>query len=163
MAWRQGQAYSDDLRARVLAAVDGGMAARAVASLFRVSVSYIYKALTRRRRTGETSARSVRGHRPRKLTPDQEAALAAHVGANSDMTLAAMQSWLEVEHGVRLSSGAVWTVIDRLGLTLKKRRSGRASRTGRTWQPSGGSGAWRSASSIPTGSSSSTRPALPQR
>jgi hypothetical protein len=80
--------------------------------------------------------------------PDQEAALAAHVGANSDMTLAAMQSWLEVEHGVRLSNGAVWTVIDRLGLTLKKRRSGRASRTGRTWQPSGGSGAWRSASSM---------------
>jgi len=106
MAWRQGQAYSDDLRARVLGAVDGGMAARAVASLFRVSVSYIYKALTRRRRTGETRASSVRGHRPRKLTPDQEAALAAHVGANSDMTLAAMQSWLEVEHGVRLSSGA---------------------------------------------------------
>ena len=66
MAWRQGQAYSDDLRARVLAAVDGGMAARAVASLFRVSVSYIYKALTRRRRTGETRARSVRGHRPRR-------------------------------------------------------------------------------------------------
>jgi hypothetical protein len=30
-----------------------------------------------------------------------------------------MQSWLEAEHGVRLSSGAVWTVIDRLGLTLK--------------------------------------------
>src|SRR6516164_9164351 len=122
MAWRQGQAYSDDLRARVLAAVDGGMAARAVASLFRVSVSSIYKALTRRRRTGETRASSVRGHRPRKLTPDQEAALTAHVGANSDMTLAAMQSWLEAEHGVRLSSGAVWTVIDRLGLTLKKRR-----------------------------------------
>src|SRR5262249_45380842 len=90
-------------------------------SLFQVSVSYIYKALTRRRRTSETSASPVRGHRPRKLTPDQEAALAAHVGANSDMTLAAMQSWLEAEHGVRLSSGAVWTVIDRLGLTLKKK------------------------------------------
>ena len=49
MAWRQGQSYSEDLRARVLVAVDGGMAARAVASVFRVSVSYIYKALIRRR------------------------------------------------------------------------------------------------------------------
>ena len=29
MGWRQGQSYSEDLRARVLAAVDGGMAARA--------------------------------------------------------------------------------------------------------------------------------------
>ena len=52
MGWRQGQSYSEDLRARVLATVDGGMAARATAKLFRVSVSYIYKALTRRRCTG---------------------------------------------------------------------------------------------------------------
>jgi len=120
MVWRQGQAYSEDLRGRVLAAVDGGMAVRAVAVLFQVSISYIYKALIRRRRTGEVCASSVRGHAPRKLTPAQEAALAAHVEANSDMTLAAMQAWLETEHGVQLSSGAMWTVIDRLGLSLKK-------------------------------------------
>src|ERR1700674_97246 len=62
MAWRQGQSYSQDLRARVLVAVDGGMAARAAAAVYRVSVSYIYKALIRRRRTGEVSASSRRGH-----------------------------------------------------------------------------------------------------
>jgi transposase len=107
MAWRQGQAYSDDLRARVLAAVDGGMAVRAAATVFQVSVLYIYKALIRRRRTGETGASTVRGHRRRKLMPAQEAVLAAHVRANSDMTLAGMQSWLEAEHGVGLSSGAI--------------------------------------------------------
>jgi hypothetical protein len=27
MAWRQGQSYSEDLRARVLAAIDGGISA----------------------------------------------------------------------------------------------------------------------------------------
>ena len=52
MGWRQGQAYSQDLRERVLSTVDGGMPAYQAASLFRVSVSYIYKALGRRRRTG---------------------------------------------------------------------------------------------------------------
>jgi hypothetical protein len=36
MARRQGQSYSEDLRAQVLAAVDGDMAAR----VFRVSVTY---------------------------------------------------------------------------------------------------------------------------
>src|ERR1044072_2822817 len=72
MVWRQGQSYSEDLRARVLAAVDGGLAARAAARLFRVSVSYIYKALIRRRRTGEVSASPRRGHRPRKMSPAQE-------------------------------------------------------------------------------------------
>ena len=85
MAWRQGQSYSEDLRARVLAAIDSGMAARSAACVFRVSVSYIYKALIRRRRTGEVSASSRRGHRPRKLTPTQEAALAAHIAAHSDI------------------------------------------------------------------------------
>ncbi len=57
------------------------MAARAAASVFRVSVSYIYKALIRPRRTGETSASARRGHRPRKLTVPQEVALAAHIEA----------------------------------------------------------------------------------
>jgi transposase len=46
-----------------MAAVDGGMAARAAASVFQVSVSYIYKALIRRRRTGVVGSNPNRGHR----------------------------------------------------------------------------------------------------
>lgn len=159
MAWRQGQSYSDDLRARVMAAVDGGMAARAAASVFQVRVSYIYKALIRRRRTGAVGANPSRGHRPRKPTPAQEAALAAHVEAHSDMTLAAMQAWLEAEHGVRLGNGAIWTAVDRLGLSFKKRRSGPASKTARTSRNAVGSGARLSPSSTRTGWSSSMKPA----
>jgi signal transduction histidine kinase len=45
-------------------------------------VSYIYKALIRRRRTGEAGASPQRGHRPRKLSPAQEAALAARIDAH---------------------------------------------------------------------------------
>src|SRR3972149_1973489 len=47
-----GKPYSHDLRERVMAAVDRGMRAYAAAPLFRVSVSYIYKALGRRRAGG---------------------------------------------------------------------------------------------------------------
>ena len=43
MVWKSGQSYSGDLRRRVLAAIDGGNPARAMAQLFQVSVSYIYK------------------------------------------------------------------------------------------------------------------------
>ena len=64
MAWRSGRSYSEDLRERVLAAVDSGMGAYAAAPLFRVSVSYIYKALGRRRRTGEADARPPPGPLP---------------------------------------------------------------------------------------------------
>src|SRR6266478_666393 len=120
MAWRQGQSYSEDLRARVLAAIDGGMAARPAASVFRVSVSYIYQALIRRRRTGEVSASSRRGHRPRKLTRAHEAAVAAHIATHPDITLAALQTWLAGEHAVRLSNGAMWSAVARLGCRLKK-------------------------------------------
>ena len=159
MAWRQGQSYSEDLRRRVLAAVDGGMAARAAASVFRVSVSYIYKALIRRRRTGEVNASARRGHRPRKLRPEQEAALAAHIAAHPDITLAALQTWLAAEHAVPLSNGAMWSAVDRLGLTFKKRPCAPPSRTARTWPPGAAFGGRRSPSSMPTSSFSSTRPA----
>jgi len=159
MVWRQGQSYSEDLRARVLATVDGGMAARAAARLFRVSVSYIFKALIRRRRTGEVSASSRRGHRPRKLSPAQEAALAANIEARPDLTLAALQVWLLAEHGVRLSNGAMWSAVARLGLSFKKRRSGQASRTAWMSRRGAASGGRRSPSSMPKSWSSSTRPA----
>ena len=159
MAWRQGQSYSDDLRGRVLAAVDGGMAARATAELFRVSVSYIYKALIRRRRTGQVIASPGRGHRPRKLSPAQDSALAAHIEAHPDLTLAGLQAWLLAAHGVRLSNGAMWSAVARLGLSFKKRRSARANKTARTSRHGGASGRRRGRLSIPTSLFLSTRPA----
>ena len=154
-----GAAYSQDLRERVMAAVDGGLGVYSAAPMFRVSVSYIYKALIRRRRTGEVSASRRRGHGPRKLTPGQEAALASHITAHPDLTLAALQSWLSSKHGVRLSNGAMWSAVDRLGLSFKKRPFAPPSRTARTSPPGDVSGARRNPSSMPTNSSSSTRPA----
>jgi transposase len=135
------------------------MAARAAAALFRVSVSYIYKALIRRRRTGEVSASRHRGHRPRKLSAAQEAALAARIEAHPDHTLAALQAWLLAEHGARLSNGAIWSAVARLGLSFKKRHSTRANKTARTLRRGGVPGRRRGPLSIPTSSSLSTRPA----
>ena len=135
MAWRRGQAYSQDLRDRVLSAVDGGVAVRHAARSFQVSVSYIYKALIRRRRTGESGPNPNRGHRPRKLTAEQEAALAAQIEAHPDITLARLQAWLLAEHDVWLSNGAVWAAVKRIGLSFKKKPAGRRaepSRRGRT-------------------------------
>ena len=121
MAWRRGQSYSQDLRDRVLAAVDGGTPVYAVARTFGVSVSYIYKALTRRRLTGDSGPNPNRGHHPRTLTPEQEQALAARLRAEPDITLARLRAWLAEVHGVTISTGALWNAVDRLGLTHKKR------------------------------------------
>jgi transposase len=136
MGWRSGQSYSQDLRDRVLAAVDSGMAVRRVAPMFVVSVAYIYKALIRRRLTGDSGPNPTRGHRLRKLSPDQEQALAAHIRSRPGITLAQVQAWLLAEHGVELSTGAVWNAVQRLGLSFKKSPArGRAGPTRRRGPP----------------------------
>ena len=119
MAWKPGQSYSADLRSRVLAAVDGGGPARAVAQLFQVSVSYIYKALARREATGETEARPQRNHQVLKLAV-HHAAIAAEVARRPDVTLEELRAWLRDQHQVGASLGLMHQTLARLGLTLKK-------------------------------------------
>ena len=131
MAWRSGQSYSEDLRGRVLAVVDGGMGAYEAASLLRVSVSYIYKALTRRRLTGEATAKPRLGRPGRKLAALDEV-LRARVRAEPGVTLAELRLWLAAAHGISVSTGCLWTALDRLELTHKKsvarRRAGSRGR-----------------------------------
>lgn len=119
MHWKSGRAYSQDVRDRVFAAIDAGASAREVARRFDVSVSYVYKALIRRRREGVVSARPWRGRPPRKLDR-HAAAIEAHIAANRDITLRGLAHWLAQTHGVRVSVKAVWSTVHRLGLTLKK-------------------------------------------
>ncbi len=116
-----GRAYSQDLRERVMAAVESGTGAYAAASVFQVSVSYIYKALGRRRTTGETSARPWAGGPKPKLAAHDEG-LRARVMSKPDATLAELQAWLIKEHGMKVSVGCLWKRLRRLGLTLKKSR-----------------------------------------
>lgn len=120
MGWVSGQSYSQDLRDRVLGAVDGGMAVRQAATTYGVSIAYIYKALIRRRMTGDAGVNPNRGHAPRKLSGEQEVALAAHMRSRVGITLAQAQAWLLAEHDITLSSGATWNAVHRLGLSFKK-------------------------------------------
>jgi transposase len=128
MTWRSGQAYSQDLRERVLLAVDAGMAVREAAVVFRVSISYVYKAMIRRRLTGETMARPQRCHVGQKLATYHDA-IRARVSAQPDATLDELRAWMLASHGVSVSQGGMWNALDRLGLTLKKRHNTRPSRS----------------------------------
>jgi transposase len=131
MVWRSGQAYSDDLRGRVL---DTDGSARAVAARFGVSVSYVVKARQRRDRHGELSARPQASRTPRLLAGLHDA-IAHHVRAHDEATLDELRAWLREAHGVSVSMGLMWNTLARLGLTLKKRRSGRPSRRVPTLPP----------------------------
>lgn len=130
MGWKSGRSYSQDLRERVIATVDGGMGVYKAALLFQVSVSYIYKVLARRRASGHTTARQQRCTVTPRLAAYADA-LRTQVASHPDATIAELQAWLLAEHGVSASYGSVWTALDRLDLTHKKSRSARRSRTGR--------------------------------
>ena len=125
-----GRAYSQDLRERVMAAVDSGTGAYAAASIFRVSVSYIYKLLGRRKMTGETSARPWAGGPKPKLAAYDEV-VRARVMSEPDATLAELQAWLVAEHGLKISIGCLWKRLRHLGLTLKKSHCAPPNKTGR--------------------------------
>jgi transposase len=116
-SWRRGQAYSQDLRERVLAADD--LSARQAAERFGVSVSYVVKARQRRDRHGELRPGPQRSWTPRKLAA-HHAAIDAHVREHPDATLAELCAWLLAEFGIAASIGTMFNTLRRLELTLKK-------------------------------------------
>ena len=79
-----GKPYSQDLRERVLGAIDNGENAYEIAPLFNASVSYIYKALARRRTTGETTARCQRHGRCLSSIPTATSCSACGGGPRHD-------------------------------------------------------------------------------
>lgn len=121
MQWRRGKAYSQDLRERALALCDAGDAVGEIAEALCVSVSYVSKALSRRRDTGRISARPQRCHVPPRLFGLYDA-IRAEVTLHPDATLAELRRWLGEVHGVSASDGLMHGTLAKLGLTHKKRR-----------------------------------------
>lgn len=115
-----------DLRVRVLAACDDGDPTAEVADRFAVSPAWVRRLKQRRRETGEVGPRAAPPRRGKLAGRDAEP-LAA-VAAAPDATLAELRRSLALP--VALSTLCV--ALRRLGLTRKKSRSGRRSRTGRT-------------------------------
>lgn len=117
------QAYSIDLRQRVISACDEGQSASAVAARFSVSVSFIEK-LKRQRRERGTLAPKPHAGGGRPLLAEYDEAIRAHLNAKPDTTLAELREVLEVK--VQLST--LWYHLDRLGLTFKKNAPGGRTR-----------------------------------
>ena len=122
MGWVRGQAYSQDLRDRVLASEDAGLKVGQIADRLQVSISYVSKVLSRRRQTGETAARAQRCHMPLKLA-DLHPAIGAQVAAAPDATIEELRAWLAATHATTASKGLMFKTLAQLGLTHKKSRS----------------------------------------
>jgi len=125
MGWRRGQAYAQDLRDRVLAAV--GEPIRAVATRFGVSPSYVSKVRSRFRQTGEMTPGPQHNHVAPRLAPLYDA-LRARAAEQADATIAELRAWVAREHGMVVSHPVMWKTLAQLGLTLKKNACVRPNR-----------------------------------
>ena len=119
--------YSMDLRERVVAACDEGGATREqIAARFSVSVSWIRDLLKRRRETGSIAPKPRGGGRAAAFDGEAAGRLREAVRADDDATLAE----LAAAAGIACGPSAVYRTLVRLGITRKKSRGGRPSRTG---------------------------------
>lgn len=146
------QAYSIEFRREVLADCDAGMGTMAVAIKHRVSDSWVRRLKQRRRESGEIAARP-----PRKKTPPKWHAYAdrlrALVQQRPDITLRELREALAVEVSLQTLSVA----LQAMKYSFKKKSSGPASRTGRTWRRVGRRGTSSKRDSIPKSSFFSTK------
>ena len=117
-------AYSKDLRLRVLNAVNRGLPRREVSNLFGVSLSTIKRWVKRRREGEDLEPKPSTGRKRRILaSAEEKRALWEQLEKNDEATLERHCELWEKERGVRVSLATMSRAIrDKLGWTLKKRR-----------------------------------------
>lgn len=113
-------AYSRDLRAAALAAVDRGDPRAQVVVTFGISLATLKRWLHRRRVTGAALPRPIAG-RPAVLGAALDAGLVDHLRVHPDATIADHCTHWAAAGGPTVSAATMRRAIVRLGWTRKKR------------------------------------------
>ena len=113
------KACSNDLRERVVKAVDAGASCRAAALRFGVAPSSAIKWVARWRERGDVSPGSSRG-RIRSPLHAHRQWLLEQVAETPGLTLAEMRERLLAEHGLSAGINAIWLFFQREGISFKK-------------------------------------------
>ena len=120
------KSYSEDLRQRIVDAVDGGVSRRQAAEHYDVSVSSAIRYARRWRETGSVQAAAMGAPRRSKLDPHGDWLL-TQIDDTPDLTLEEIIARLGSERGVKSSIGGLWNFFHRHGISFKKNRArGRA-------------------------------------
>ena len=119
-----------DLRVRIVRLVEAGWWARRAAERFEVSRSAAIKLLARVRRTASAQPGRLDGNRRPVIEPHADL-LRDLVAKDTGITLDELCRELATR-GIATSRSALHRMLRRLGLTLKKSRSGLPGRTART-------------------------------
>ena len=117
------RAYSDDLRFRIVRAVeDKGMSQPQAAARFAVGLASVKRYLRQWRTTHDLAPRPHPG-RPRAIPPAADDRLVALLAADPDATLAEYCARWEEETGVAVSQSTLCRAQQRVGWTVKKSHS----------------------------------------
>jgi transposase len=120
------KAYSQDLRERVLRAVDQGRPRAEIVQLFGISLATLKWYIKQWREEGHVRPKAIPG-RPPKKRAQVEANVLPQLQAHADATLEQHCAMWEQTHGERVSRWTMSRAIKRLGWTRKKSHWGRRS------------------------------------
>ena len=146
---------SMDLRQRIVDAYDQGDTTRQkVAERFGVSLAFVKKLLSRRKRFGTIAFFQDRVGRKRAIPPEGQIALREHLEKHPGATLAELRDAL----ALACSLVTVFNTLRRMKLTYKKKRSGPPNRIARKSRPRERTGSRNAWNGLPSTSCSSTKP-----
>ena len=126
------KALSEDLRVRVVSAVDEGLSGRAAAERFGVGVSSAIRWVAQHRQTGSIGPGKPGGNQRSHRIDAHKALVEGLLAEQSDVTLAEIADYLGQTVGYRPAVSVVCRFCQRHDITLKKSRRTPASKTART-------------------------------
>ncbi len=120
--------FSQDLRERLIGAVEAGQSASAAGRIFGVSRSIAIKWAQHWRRTGQVPQAKSRAHYRWRLDA-HEAWLLSLVAEEPDLTLAEIRDRLADARDSKTCVNSLWRFYDRHKVVYKKNRSRRRATT----------------------------------
>jgi transposase len=114
-----GKPYSDDLRERVVAAIEAGHTREEVAELYNMALSTVGGFIKRKRETGSVSPDRFGGYKTFSLEPHTDL-VKELVAEQPDSTLAELQARLGKEK-VKVSQSGISRFLHHINLTFKKK------------------------------------------
>src|SRR6266849_8677146 len=123
-----GKPYSDDLRERVVAAIESGYTRKEVADLFNMALSTVGGFIRRKRETGNVSPDKFGGYKTFLLETYADL-VKELVAEQPDSTLAELQVRLAKEK-VKVSQSGISRFLHHINLTFKKKVYTRPNKIG---------------------------------
>lgn len=122
---------SNDLRLRLVRAIDGGLSRRAASARFDVSIASAVRWYQRYKRTGRVEPDAIGGDRHSHRAEAHALEVLNWIDENRDITLVEIAARL-ASQGHVFAPSTIWRLLDRHDYTVKKRPPMPPSRTAPT-------------------------------